>query len=138
RIAGVGGGPLPEIQTPSSLVDLLLGMVPTNPMQAAASGDILGLIVFAILLGVALGRLPDGPRGQLLGLFEAGFQAMMVLTGGIIRLAPLGVFGLIANAVGSSGLAAFQALGWYAMTVLSGLATHLLLVLPLLLLLVGG
>jgi len=138
QLAGVEAGPLPEIQTPASVVDLLLGMVPTNPLQAAASGDILGLIVFSILLGVAVGRLADGPRVHLLGVFEAGFQAMMVLTGGIIRLAPLGVFGLIANAVGSSGLASFQALGWYALTVLSGLAVHLLLVLPLLLLLVGG
>jgi proton glutamate symport protein len=93
--------------------------------------------VFSILLGIAVGRLADGPRVHLLGFFEAGFQAMMVLTGGIIRLAPLGVFGLIANAVGTAGLAAFQALAWYAITVASGLATHLFLVLPLLLLFVG-
>jgi proton glutamate symport protein len=138
QLAGVGGGPLPEIQTPSSLVELLLNLVPTNPLQAGASGDILGLIVFAILLGLAIGRLADGPRVHLLGVFEAGFQAMMVLTGGIIRLAPLGVFGLITNAVASAGLASFQALGWYALTVATGLATHLFLVLPLLLLLVGG
>ena len=138
RIAAVGAGPLPEIQTPESLADLLLGLVPTNPLQAGASGDILGLIVFSILLGVAVGRLADGPRVHLLGVFEAAFQAMMVLTGGIIRLAPLGVFGLIANAVGTAGLASFQALGWYALTVASGLATHLLVVLPLLLLLAGG
>jgi Na+/H+-dicarboxylate symporter len=137
ELAGVGEGPLPEIETPTSIADMLLRMVPTNPLGAAASGDILGLIVFSILLGVALGRLPEEPRGRLLGVFEAGFQAMMVLTSGIIRLAPFGVFGLIVNAVASTGIDAFRALGWYALTVAGGLATHLFLVLPLLLIGLG-
>ncbi len=137
ELGGVGGGVLPAIETPTSIVDMLLRMVPTNPLAAAASGDILGLIVFSILLGLALGRLPDDARSRLLGVFEAGFQAMMVLTSGIIRLAPFGVFGLITSAVGSTGLEAFRALGWYALTVTGGLATHLLLVLPLLLILLG-
>lgn len=137
ELAGVGGGPLPEIETPRSIVDLLLGMVPTNPLQAAAAGDILGLIVFSILLGISIGRLADPARDRLLGVFDAGFQAMMILTSGIIRLAPLGVFGLIANAVGTSGLASFSALGWYALTVALGLATHMLLVLPLVLIALG-
>ena len=137
ELAGVGEGALPEIETPASVADMLLRMVPTNPLEAAAGGDILGLIVFSILLGVAIGRLSDGPRVHLLGVFEAGFQAMMVLTGGIIRLAPLGVFGLITSAVASTGVEAFRALGWYAITVGAGLATHLFLVLPLLLIGLG-
>ncbi len=137
ELAGVSEGPLPEIETPTSIADMLLRMVPTNPLGAAASGDILGLIVFSILLGIALGRLPEEPRGRLLGVFEAGFQAMMVLTSGIIRLAPFGVFGLIVNAVASTGIDAFRALGWYALTVAGGLATHLFLVLPLLLIVLG-
>lgn len=137
ELGGAAGGPLPAIETPASVVDMLLRMIPTNPLAAAASGDILGLIVFSILLGVALGRLPDEPRGHLLGVFEAGFQAMMTLTSGIIRLAPLGVFGLIASAVGSTGIESFRALGWYALTVAGGLATHLFLVLPLLLIALG-
>lgn len=136
-IANFGDTLPPEIQTPGSVADMLLRMVPTNPLQAAASGDVIGLIVFSILLGVSLGQLPDRPRIHLLGLFEAGFEAMMVLTSGIIRLAPLGVFGLITSAVGNAGIESFRALGWYAITVATGLTLHMFVVLPLLLIGLG-
>ncbi len=135
--AGMEGQALPELTTPSSPVDLLLSIVPENVLAAAAGADMLALIFFCILLGIAIGGLPDRPREILLGVADAAFQAMMKLTGYVILFAPVGVFGLIARLVGSSGLGAFKPMALYMVTILSGLGVHLFLILPLLLILLG-
>lgn len=129
---------LPEIQTPSNLGEIFIRMVPTNPIAALASGDMLAIIFFALLVGVAITRLPEQRGARLRTLVDDLFEMMMALTGGIIRLAPLGVLGLITRAVATSGMGAFGALGLYAVTILAGLAIHLLITLPLLIRTVGG
>jgi Na+/H+-dicarboxylate symporter len=138
EIAGAEGGALPELDTPGSVAELLLDMVPLNVVDAAAKPDMLGVIFFCILFGAALAALPDDPRERLLGFFDGAFQTMMVLTSGIIRLAPIGVFGLIARVAGTSGLEAFRALGLYMLAIAIGLAIHIGVTLPLLLRLLGG
>jgi Na+/H+-dicarboxylate symporter len=135
--AGMESAELPELSTPSSPVELLLSIVPENVLAAAAGADMLALIFFCILLGIAIGSLPDRPREILLGVADSAFQAMMKLTSGVILFAPVGVFGLIARMVGTSGLGAFKAMGLYMVTILSGLGVHLFLILPLLLILLG-
>jgi len=136
-LVGAEPAKLPEIQTPSSLTELLLGMVPTNIVDAAGRADMLGVILFCILLGAAIAALPESPRRTLLGVFDAGFGAMMTMTGWIIRIAPIGVFALIAKVVGASGFEAFRALGLYMLTIAAGLTVHLFVTLPLLLILLG-
>jgi Na+/H+-dicarboxylate symporter len=136
-LGGAAHAELPELETGQSIGEMLMRMIPTNVVDAAANLDMLGLILFCILFGAAIAALPDEPRGTLLGLFDAGFRAMMKLTGWIIRLAPIGVFGLITKVAGTSGLDAFRALGLYMLTIASGLAIHLFLTLPLLLLVLG-
>jgi Na+/H+-dicarboxylate symporter len=115
----------------------MLDMVPQNFFAAAAKPDMLGVILFCILLGASIASLPERPRATLLGIFDAAFQAMMTMTGWIIRIAPLGVFALIAKVVGTTGFDAFRALGLYMLTIASGLTVHLFVVLPLLLLALG-
>ncbi len=134
---GVESKQLPQLETPSSAIDLLLDIVPENFFAAAAKPDMLAVIFFCILLGMTIATLPEKPRGLLTGLFGAGFQAMMKLTGGIIKFAPIGVFGLIVRVVGESGLQSFKALGLYAITLVSGLTIHLFITLPLLLFFLG-
>jgi Na+/H+-dicarboxylate symporter len=136
-LTGADAQELPQLETPSSVTELLLGMVPKNIIDAAGSSDMLGVILFCILLGAAIASLPESPRRTLLGVFSAGFEAMMKMTGWIIRLAPIGVFGLIAKVVGSSGFEAFRALGLYMATIAIGLSIHLFITLPLLLLFLG-
>ncbi|MGB5390471.1 MAG: cation:dicarboxylase symporter family transporter, partial [Thermoanaerobaculia bacterium] len=104
NIAGTETAAIPELSTPSSPVDLLLDIVPENVVAAAAKPNMLAMIFFSILLGMSIASLPDRPRDFLVELFESAFQAMMRLTSGVIRFAPLGVFGLITRGVGSSGL----------------------------------
>ncbi|MFH1571990.1 MAG: dicarboxylate/amino acid:cation symporter [Gemmatimonadota bacterium] len=116
---------------------LLLDMVPTNPVAAMAQGDILQVIVFCLLLGVFITRLPEAQRALLSGLFGALFEAVMRLTHFILAFAPLGIFALVAKTVATTGAAAFAGLGLYALTVLLGLAIHGCLTLPLILLLLA-
>jgi len=111
--------------------------VPVNVVQAAAEADMLAVIFFSIVLGLSISFIGEGHRKQLLSFFDAGFEAMMKLTGGVILFAPIGVFGLITRLVGSTGFDSFRALGLYALTLTVGLSLHLFVTLPLLLLLLG-
>ena len=138
NIAGTETAAIPELSTPSSPVDLLLDIVPENVFAAAAKPNMLAVIFFSILLGMSIASLPDRPRDFLVELFDSLFQAMMKLTSGVIRFAPLGVFGLITRVVGASGLESFKALGLYMTTIALGLSFHLFFTLPLILLLLGG
>ncbi|HEX9730596.1 MAG TPA: dicarboxylate/amino acid:cation symporter [Thermoanaerobaculia bacterium] len=128
---------LPELDTPSSPKELLLDVVPLNFFQAMSASDMLGIIFFCILLGMAIATLPEAPQKTLLGFFQAAFEAMMRLTGFVIRVMPIGVFGLIVTLVGTTGFASFRALGLYMVTIAVGLVLHLFVTLPLLLIALG-
>ncbi len=137
QFAGIEGGPLPELSTATSPKALLLDVVPENILAASVEAKMLAMIFFCIVFGITIGSLEDKPRRVLTEFFDAAFQAMMKLTGGIIKFAPIGVFGLIVRVVGESGFASFKALGLYMITIASGLAIHLFLTLPLILILLG-
>jgi Na+/H+-dicarboxylate symporter len=137
-LGGAASAQLPELETPSNLGEIFIRMIPTNPISAMASGDMLATIFFALLVGIAITRLPEGRSQRLRGWVEDLFEMMMVLTGGVIRLAPLGVLGLMTRAVAASGIGAFGALGLYALTILCGLLLHIFVTLPILIRVVGG
>jgi proton glutamate symport protein len=128
---------LPDLETPSSAIQLILDIVPNNVIQAAASADMLALIFFSIVFGAAVTTLPDRPQKIVTELFDALFEAMMRLTSGIIKFLPIGVFALIARMVATTGFDAFKPLALYAFTIFSGLTIHLFLTLPLLLIVLG-
>ncbi len=130
---------MPELTVIQSPVDLILDIVPDNIVSAAAKPNMLSIIFFSILLGISISSLRQRYREPLLNVFEAGFEAMMRLTGGIIWfVAPVGVFGLIVRLVGTTGLGAFKALGLYALMLVCGLTIHLFITLPLILRFLGG
>ncbi|NYS61417.1 cation:dicarboxylate symporter family transporter [Vreelandella salicampi] len=86
-----------------SLVEILVGLVPQNPIDALAKGNILQIIVFAIGLGISLTLI--GEKGEpVIRVFESFAEAMYKLTSFVMALAPFGVFGLIAHVSGSYGL----------------------------------
>jgi Na+/H+-dicarboxylate symporter len=128
---------LPTLETPSSPVELLLDIVPENVFQAAASADMLALIFFSIVFGIAITTLPGKSQAVVTQLFDALFEAMMRLTSGIIRFLPIGVFALIARMVGTTGFDSFRPLALYALTIFSGLTVHLFITLPVLLIVLG-
>jgi len=96
-----------------SVSSWLISLIPTNPVGAAANGEMLPLILFTLLLALAIARSPVSARETLLGFFRALSEAMLVLVRWIIWLAPAGVFALMLplGAHGGAGLAG--GLGFY-------------------------
>ncbi|MCY3808927.1 MAG: dicarboxylate/amino acid:cation symporter [Gemmatimonadetes bacterium] len=123
----------PDLAVPDSFKDLLLDIVPTNFLGSATAGDMLGIIFFCIVFGVAVTTLPEGTRTKVTGLVDALFRAMMALTRGIIKLLPIGVFALMVTLVSGTGLKAFGNLAQYAAALGTGLGIHFFITLPLLL-----
>ena len=120
-----------NLNTPDSTMDIFVRMIPENPVSAAANGDILSLIFFTLILGIAITRLPSNSKKTLTDFFESLFQAIMYLTQFVIKLSPIGVFGLIVKTVSISDLSLFYSVGKYMLTIAMGLSIHLFLVLPI-------
>ncbi len=123
----------PDLAIPDSFKDLLLDIVPTNFFGAATASDMLQIIFFCIVFGVAVTTLPEDPRKKVTGLIDALFKVMMKLTQGIIKLLPIGVFGLMVTLVAGTGLRAFGNLAQYVGALGTGLGIHFFITLPLLL-----
>lgn len=120
-------------QTPA---ELILNIIPENPFQALAEGTVLPIIFFCILFGYFVTRLDEPYRSHLGDFFQGAFKAMMKLVYAVIWTAPLGVFGINARIVATTGFEAFRSLGFYFVIVLIGLFIHATITLPLLVYLV--
>ena len=107
-----------------SLVETLLNMIPTNPIQSAAEMDLLPLIIFTILFGAALTLVEEERRTAVLRVAEGVNEAVMVLIDWIMKLAPYAVFALIAAVVARFGLDLLKSLLFYSLTVVAGLLLH--------------
>jgi DAACS family dicarboxylate/amino acid:cation (Na+ or H+) symporter len=114
------------------LSQVLIDMVPTNPVAAMAEGDMLQIIVFALLFGVAVTM--SGARGKhVLNLFNDLDAVIMHMVEWIMRLAPYGVFALITRTFASQGLDILLPLAAYFLTLTAALAIQLFVTYPLLL-----
>lgn len=122
-----------EGRSAGDMTQLFLSMLPPNLVSAATEGNLLGLIVFSLLYGSFLGRLPEAQRAPQLAFWE-GVQAIMLNIAQLfLRAAPLGVFALLANVLARTGFAAMAPMAWFFLAVLAALLFHLLVVLSLLL-----
>ena len=99
--------------------ELLVSVVPANPIRAAADGAMLPLVTFAILFGLALARVAVEQREAVARVFRAVADAMTVIVGWLIVVAPAGVFALAVTLVVRTGLGAVRALALY-IALLSG------------------
>ncbi len=106
------------------ITDTLLEIVPTNPVKAFTEAKMLQIIFFAIILGIALTVVPDGRAQPVINFFEALNDAMIQVVHLIMKLAPYGVFALIAAVVGDFGLDILPLLLKYALVVIAGLILH--------------
>lgn len=111
----------------TSLPDTLLNIIPKNPIRSLADGDMLPIILFALLVGVILAML--GESVETVGNFFTQFNdVMMEMTVIVMKLAPYGVFCLIAKTFSGIGFDAFLPLLKYMLAVLSALAVQCLIV----------
>jgi len=128
RVEGRGAGDVAQV---------FLRMVPENIVMAAADGQMLGLIFFAILFGYFMTHLPHEYAEPLFNFWNGVFHVMMRMTEWIMLFAPIGVFGLVAKVVAETGFDAAGPLLLFAVAVLIALGVHAFVTLPLLLRFVG-
>ncbi|WP_373486614.1 dicarboxylate/amino acid:cation symporter [Blastomonas sp.] len=99
--------------------EFVRALIPTNPVAAAANDAILPLIIFTLAFAFALTRVPEERRLPVQGFFATIAEAMIILIGWVLVLAPIGVFALGLVVGSRAGAAAFGALGHYVLIVIS-------------------
>ena len=138
---GVGVSPAEMESTfvakePQPIKDTLINIFPTNPVAAMAQGNMLQIIVFALLLGVALSKA-GAPGERVAAVFQDLNEVFMKLITMLIKLAPLGVFCLMARLFTTVGWEQITKLLLYFLTVVIALVVHASVVYPTLLTLLG-
>lgn len=126
-----------EGRTGKDVVEVFLRMVPDNVIRDAAEGQMLGLIFFSLLFGYFMTRIPSRYAEAMSAFWQGVYEVMLLITDWVIKFAPIGVFGLVAKVVLSTGTAAFAPLVSFFFTVLLALAVHVFGVLPLVLWLIA-
>ncbi len=130
---GLGG------RSTGDLAGVIRRAVPVNIISAAGDNrEILAVIFFALLFGYFSARLPDGTREPFLAFWESANQVMLGITHAVMRVAPLGIFALIAQTVQQTGTAAFGPLALFFACVAGGLIFHVFVTLAILMRTVGG
>ncbi len=110
-----------------SISERILNIIPTNPIEAMASGDILAVIFFALIIGI--GILAAGEKAKpLADVFAASEKVVMKITLFIMELAPFGVFALIAWVMADMGLGILSAMGKLAAAVYAACLIHIVLI----------
>lgn len=127
-----------------SVKDTLLDIIPRNPLQemvgaldgSSPGGGMLAVMFFALCCGVALTAVPSRAP-PVIAVLEGIYDMLMAIIGFAMRLAPIGVAGLMFAICAELGFGIIQTLGAYVLTVIAGLTTHMLLTYGLLLALVA-
>jgi len=128
KVEGKGAGDVAEV---------FLRMVPTNIVEAAANGQMLGLIFFGLLFGYFMTKIKHPNADTIYKFWDSVYQVMMLITDWVMKFAPIGVFALVAKVVASTGFDAFKPLALFFVSVILALAIHFFVVMPLLLRFVG-
>ena len=110
-----------------SIKDTVLNLIPTNPIQAMAEGNMLQIIFFALLVGIILANLGEKAH-NVANIFEEFNDIMMDMTMIVMKFAPIGVFALITKTFATLGLSAIFSMLKYMLTVVLGLILQLFLV----------
>ena len=99
----------------------IIGLIPSNPISSFMSGEMLSIIIFALIVGVSMISLPKQSSKPILDLLESIQKITMKVVSWAMRLAPFAAFGLIAGITSKVGLSALTGLGAYMATVIIGL-----------------
>ena len=120
-----------QSQAPPTLTEVILGIVPTNPVAAMAEGDLLATVFFVIVFGIALtyvraqqDELADS-IDSLFEAFEIGAEAMFLVVRGILEYGIIGIFALMAAGIGTEGIGAFSSLGVLVLAVAIGVVAQI-------------
>ena len=112
-----------------TMTDTILNLVPDNPFSSLATGDMLPVIIFGLLIGIILAKLREETE-TFNKIFTEGNKIMMEMTSIVMKFAPIGVFCLMARTFGGLGFDGILPLGKYFVCVLIGLAIQGFVVYP--------
>lgn len=115
-----------------TMTDTILNIIPENPLNALANGDMLPVIIFGVIIGFILAKLRE-ETDVVNKFFEQSNKIMMAMTGIVMKFAPIGVFCLMAKTFGSLGFDGILPLAKYVVCVLIGLGIQAFVVYPSLL-----
>jgi DAACS family dicarboxylate/amino acid:cation (Na+ or H+) symporter len=119
-------------------IELLVKIVPRNPVAAAATGDMLAVIFFSLMVGVGLASLPAAKSEPLVRVLDSLGHVTVAIIDLVMKLAPAGVFCLIFSVTARFGFQLLLNLGQFVLTVVGALALFQFVVYPLVLWLVAG
>ena len=115
----------PEL-TMQDIPQSIVSLVPSNPLTSFMSGEMLSIIIFALIVGVSMISLPQQSSKPILDLLESVQKITMKIVSWAMRLAPFAAFGLMAGITSKLGLSALTGLGAYMATVIIGLFAMML------------
>ena len=116
-------------QTKITLASVLEHLVPQSFFEAASKNEVLQIVFFSILFGVALTQVKGRPKDMMLGVAEGAAETMFKFTGIVMKYAPIGIGAAIAVTVGHSGLGVLVNLGKLVLTLYGALIVFVLLAL---------
>ncbi|MCQ2957694.1 MAG: dicarboxylate/amino acid:cation symporter [Candidatus Gastranaerophilales bacterium] len=114
------------------LSQILLGMIPQNPIASLANGEMVPIMLFSIIFALALATIGDINR-PIVSFFESVFATMMKITDWVMVLATPGIFALTATAVSSYGVDIFGNIGRYILTFVIGVIIQIFVTYPIIL-----
>jgi Na+/H+-dicarboxylate symporter len=120
-----------EALTIANVPEQIVAALPRNPLGAMAQGEMLQVVLFALILGIALITLEPESSKPLLDLMGSIQKVSMAIVGFVMRIAPLAVFGLLAESLVRTGAGVLIGLGVYALSVVGALLALLLLYLAI-------
>jgi Na+/H+-dicarboxylate symporter len=110
------------------VIDFVVNIIPKNPINAITSGDMLQIVFFAVMFGITLTFVDKTLSKPVIDFFTGMSETMIKMVDIIMKLAPIGVFALIANTISDFGFGILQTLIWYCFVVVAGLFIHTTLV----------
>ncbi len=113
----VGSGSIPET---------IANLIPNNPLEAMITGEMLGVVIFTIIIGVAITQLPKRLFDPMIHFTEAIQKICMIVVSWAMQLVPFAVFGMMAALMARIGTEIISGLGYYILVVLIGLVLLLI------------
>jgi Na+/H+-dicarboxylate symporter len=120
----------------ANFLTVLMNIVPSNVLDAFSKGNMLGLIFFSIIFGIAVSKIDTTHSKTLFSFFNGVFQSMIQFTHMILFFLPLGVFCLVAKAFATT-THGFQGMGYFLISVVLGLIVFMFIALPILIKVIG-
>lgn len=124
----IPAGAAAEAKEVPKLIDTILNIVPSNPLKAIVDGNMLQIIVFALLLGIAVTMLPKEKGKPFVNFFDSLAEIMYKITAIVMELAPYGVFALISPVVAKNGPAVLIPFAKVIIAVYLGCILHAVIV----------